>query len=282
MANFGIKYAVLIGGVMLGFVNFVACGSQFYQVSLKDDSNGRSQEAVEGSDDPASENFGLHSPGGWSSLPIHFKTGMTLNAEQQKGLVRAMNVWELAVGKKLFVNDGQHQGVTGDSFGDLYSSLDDGVNGHYLDENWDKTGKPSVVLATTIWDNDPRNTSKITTADIRFNSNYYTIGDSMTARTVGSKEVVDIQTLAMHELGHLLGLTHMSSSIDPQSIMTPSLYIGEGLANRHISRGDIERIQKIYGCASTNCDPDQILATINRIDSQSIKQPKSASVDTAH
>lgn len=281
MANFGVKYAALIGGVMMGFVNFVACGSQFYQVSLKDDSNERPEVTAEGSDDPSSPNFGLHSPGGWRDLPIHFSVGYTMSAEQQKGLVRAMHVWEAAVGRQLFSFDGVQAGVTGDSFPDLYSSLNDGVNGHYLDENWGKTEKPSVVLATTIWDNDPRNTSKITTADIRFNANYYTIGDSFTAHAIGSKEVVDIETLAIHELGHLLGLTHMSSAVDPRSIMTPSLYIGEGLANRHISRGDVERIQKIYGCKAASCDPDQILATIDKLD-QPVKQPKSSTVDTAH
>lgn len=282
MANFGIKYAALVGCVMTGFVNFVACGSQFYQVSLKDDSKGRSQEAVEGSDDPSSENFGLHSPGGWTSLPIHFKVGFTMNAEQQKGLVKAMNVWEMAVGKKLFQFDGVQPGVTGDTFKDLYSSLDDSVNGHYFDEDWGKTGKPAVVLATTIWDNDPSNSSKITTADIRYNTDRYTIGNSLTDHSASGKEVVDIQTLAIHELGHLLGLTHMSGQIDPQSIMTPKLYIGEGLSNRHISRGDVLRIQKIYGCASTVCDPDQIIAMIDRADKQVTKQPKSSSVDTAH
>lgn len=283
MANFGIKYAALVGAVMMGFVNFVACGSQFYQVSLKDDSHNRQQDSstIEGSDDPASPNFGLHAPGGWAELPIHFKVGYLMTAEQKKGLLRAMDVWQTAVGRQLFSFDGAQDGVSGDSFKDLYSSLDDGVNGHYLDEDWAKTDKPSLVLATTIWDNDPSNSNKIKTADIRFNANYYTIGDSFVTRAVGSKEVVDIETLAIHELGHLLGLTHMSSAIDPQSIMTPSLYIGEGLANRHVSRGDITRIQKIYGCQRAVCDPDQILADINRLDAP-IKQPKSSAVDTAH
>jgi hypothetical protein len=282
MANFGIRYAALVGSVMMGFVNFVACGSQFYQVSLQDDAKGRTQlSSVEGSDDPASPNFGLHSPGGWERLPIHFSTDYTLNDEQRRGLQAAMNVWQMATGQSLFVYDGAHLGVTGDSFDDLYSSLDDGINGHYLDEDWGKTGKPAVVLATTIWDNDPSD-GKITTADIRFNANYYTIGDSLTGRSVGNKEIVDIQTLAIHELGHLLGLTHVSSSIDSQSIMTPSLYIGEGLANRRISRGDIQRIQKIYGCKAQICDPDQILAMINQSTGTKIKQPKSSSVDTSH
>jgi len=38
--------------------------------------------------------------------------------------------------------------------------------------------------------------------------------------------------------------------------MNPSIMIGEGLASRSVSVGDIKRIQKIYGCAGSACDVD--------------------------
>ena len=69
--------------------------------------------------------------------------------------------------------------------------------------------------------------------------------------------VVDMESLALHELGHLLGLSHVDQSLDRYSIMNPSLLIGEGLITRNISRGDIARLQKIYGCAGTACDIEQ-------------------------
>ena len=167
-----------------------------------------------------------------------------------------MRTWELAVGKKIFSFEGIHSQTDGDTFDDLYSSLDDSVNGHYLDNYWDKTGKPTYVLATTIWDNVGSDYKKIDTADIRFNGDFYVIGDSLTAVPEGQKQVVDMETLALHELGHLLGLAHVSPSVDYDSIMNPSLYIGEGLHNRILSVGDLTRIQKIYGCEGLACDVD--------------------------
>ncbi len=252
-------FILVVGGL---FTNFVACGAQMYQVSLKDDTQ---LPEDDGSDDPKSERYGLHSPHGWTTLPIRFKVDHSLDVDQKNGLIKAMAIWELAVGKKLFEFQGVHSGVSGDSFPDLYSSLDDSINGHYLDGNWDKTGKEEEVLATTIWQNSRDDENKIDTADIRFNSNHYVIGNALTAVSDAEREVVDMQTLAMHELGHLLGLKHVIASVDRNSVMSPSVFIGPGLTNRLLSRGDIERVQKIYGCEGTACDIDATLAAVNSL-----------------
>jgi hypothetical protein len=282
MTHFGIRYAVLVGCVMTMFMNFIACGAQLYQVSLTEDHE--PQQVPTTASDPSSPTYGLHAPKGWKALPVHFKVGMSLTPDQQQGLLRAMSTWEIAAGKKLFVYEGVHDGITGDSFNDLYSSLDDGVNGHYLDEHWGKTGKPSVVLATTIWDNDPSDSLAIQAADIRFNSNFYNLGDSFKARATDEREVVDMQTLALHELGHLLGLAHVNAQIDSFSIMTASLYIGEGLANRRLSKGDVERLHRIYGCEGASCDVEATIARIEAMDRQSRGRQAQASsnVSTAH
>lgn len=264
--NYGLKYGLSVVALLSVFKGFVACGAQLYKVSLEEDHGAR----LDGRKDYAMENrqlpYGLHAPGGWTHLPIQFRIGNDLSQEQFKGLQRAMNTWESAVGKKLFTFIGIHQGITGDSFPDLYSSLNDQVNGHYLDEHWSKTGKPSIVLATTIWDNDPDQQDKILTADIRFNADYYNIGDSLSGKNASDKEMVDMQTLALHELGHLLGLAHIDASVDPQSIMNPSVFIGEGLANRRLSKGDVQRIQKIYGCTGDACNIDKLLAAMDAME----------------
>ncbi len=266
-------FILIVGGL---FTNFVACGAQMYQVSLKDDTQLQKDDV---SKDPSSAEYGLHSPHGWSTLPIQFKVDQSLTPEQKTGLVKAMATWEMAVGKKLFVFQGVHNGVSGDSFPDLYSSLGDNVNGHYLDGHWDKTGKETVVLATTIWENSREDQKKIATADIRFNSNYYLIGNAVTAVSEDSREVVDMQTLAMHELGHLLGLTHIIASVDRNSVMSPTVFIGPGLTNRLLSKGDIERAQKIYGCEGSACDIDATLAAINSLQRN---QEKVKSAEVSH
>jgi hypothetical protein len=281
MSLLGAKYIGLLGITMALFVNFVACGSQMYQVSLKGDTEVKGMQEPFVDNDPSSATYGLHAPNGWIKLPVRFKLGQDITPEQRQGLTRAMAVWELAVGKKLFVNEGTHSGVTGDTFKDLYSSLDDRVNGHYTDFRWGKTGKPNVVLATTIWDNDPDDVKTIMSADIRFNGEFYVMGDSLSMTNPGDgREVVDMQTLALHELGHLLGLAHINAAVDSDSIMTASLYIGEGLANRRLSRGDIERVHRIYGCGARACDVDATLKAIDALDRN--MQGASAEVDSAH
>ena len=90
-------------------------------------------------------------PNGWTSLPIHFRTDYRMTPDQVRGLMLAMQTWETAIGRQLFAYDGIHDGVTGDTFKDLYSSLTDGINGHYLDDNWDKTGKPRCAVLSTFF-----------------------------------------------------------------------------------------------------------------------------------
>ena len=256
MKSLALRYGILIGGMSFLFTTFVACGSQLYQVSMSGDTNEASlpPEAT----DPESTVYGIHSVNGWVDLPIQYQFGERLEEGQRNNLSRAMNSWEKAVGKKLFALLGEHTGTSGDSFKDLYSSLKDTINGHYLDFDWTKTKKSDGVLATTIWDNE--NTGSIASADIRFNGQNYNIGDSFQLSSDGDKEVVDMESLALHELGHLLGLSHVDEHIDPISIMNKSLFIGEGLASRKLSRGDIERIQTIYGCHDQACDVDALVS----------------------
>ena len=264
--NVGVRYGFAVGSVAFLFGNFIACGAQMYRVSLTDDHNA-AQVSIEATD-PNSPAFGLHSPHGWVKLPIEFKVGNSMDPEQKSGVLAAMKTWEIATGKTLFKYIGVQDGVDGDSFPDLYSSLKDAVNGQYLDANWKKTGKPDVVLATTIWNNSSHDSAAISTADIRFNVQDYVLGNSQTLKgayveaTGQFKDPVDMQTLALHELGHLLGLAHVSSDMDAVSIMNPYVYIGEGLTNRHVSTGDIERIQKIYGCEGAVCDVDKALDAV--------------------
>ncbi len=265
------RYFVLIAATLAMFLNFIACGAQMYQVSMEEDfpEDKISEEAK----DPSSPIYGIHSTEGWVDLPIKFKLSSTLSKDQEQGLINAMKTWEDAVGKQLF----DYLGVDergGDSFPDLYSSLTDFVNGHYKDFDWDKTGKDQIVLATTIWDNLSSNPSAIATADIRYNSQYYLIGDSMKLTAEPTREVVDMESLALHELGHLLGLAHISETKDPYSIMNPSLFIGEGLSTRRVSRGDIIRIQQIYGCLGEACDVDKM---VERFEMKLVSAPKGES-----
>ncbi len=257
------KYSLITGVLVGAFTNFIACGSQLYKASLADD-NGPEEptQSEANSADPTSTEFGLHAPSGWVNLPVIYKSDRTLSDVQLKALQLAMKTWETAVGKPLFEYKGVHGSITGDSFPDLFSSLSDKINGQYMDTNWSKTGKSKQVLATTIWSNPNNAYQLIDNADIRYNSDLYLITDAIRNSPTDEREVVDMQSLATHELGHLLGLSHIKDSYDSSSIMNPSLIIGEGLATRSISVGDVKRVQKIYGCYGTACDAELTARTI--------------------
>ncbi|GFQ02771.1 metalloendoproteinase 1 [Phtheirospermum japonicum] len=58
--------------------------------------------------------------------------------------------------------------------------------------------------------------------------------------TYAQKGQIDIQTVALHELGHVLGLAH---SQDPKAVMFPSIGPGE---KKDLSSDDIEGIRALY------------------------------------
>lgn len=272
MNHLSYRYGAILTILIGGFANFIACGSMMYQASVEDDyDHERVVKANPEVKDPESTLYGIHATSGWVELPVVYRFGEKMDSEQRQHLQAAMRLWETAVGKKLFSVEGIHQKTTGDSFKDLYSSLDDDINGHYLDDNWGKTKKSESVLATTIWSNADQ--TSIKTADIRFNHEKYVIGDSLLREAKDGKEVVDMQSLALHELGHLLGLAHVDAEVDEYSIMNPTLFIGEGLTSRSLSPGDIERIQTIYGCEGDACDMEKLQKQLAELPNLELTDP---------
>jgi hypothetical protein len=256
------KYVLVSGALIAAFTNFIACGTQMYKVSLHGDHEIPQGSQSADSGNPDSPEFGLHAPQGWITIPITYRADPNISKTQLQSLQGAMKTWELATGKKLFNYAGVHTNITGSSFPDLFSSLRDGINGHYLDSQWKKTGKSNNVLATTIWSNPNNSYYSIDGADIRYNTELYFISDALTQGPIDQREIVDMQSLATHELGHLLGLAHINETYDSSSIMNPSIMIGEGLATRSLSVGDIQRIQKIYGCLGSACNVESTARTI--------------------
>ncbi|MBX9704230.1 MAG: matrixin family metalloprotease [Silvanigrellaceae bacterium] len=201
---------------------------------------------------------GIHSSSGWGSeLPITVYISEQIISENPDLVTQiqaAMNTWEKAVGKTLFnFNATLTTSLKGNDFTSLYQPLNETFNGLYFDFNWiANTGKTSAVLATTIWGNSASDSSLIVQADIRFNHSFYVFGNALTDQNQGDLTIVDMQSLATHELGHFLGLNHTQdldptqALYDPYSVMLPSMFIGPGNVVRKISSGDVARIRTIY------------------------------------
>jgi hypothetical protein len=240
-----LTYAAMVGVVFSTLGGYVACGAQTYRVPVDQDQDRRAKAASNGAE---SNLVGIHSSKGWSKrLPIHFKVSSELSEPHVTQLRKAMQTWEAAVGLPLFQFDGA-EARRGTDFSSLYAPLDDSTNSHYLDTQWSRmTGKPKNVLASCLWENDPKDPEQIAKSDIRYNTEYYLFGDSIVDFSQGERTIVDLESLALHELGHLLGLSHIDTDEDRYSVMNPSLFIGEGMITRDLSRSDIERIRSIYG-----------------------------------
>jgi hypothetical protein len=250
-------YLSLVTVVSTTLGGYVACGAQSYRVPVhgteaeklpsRPNTGQSGMVASAGLSDGAAL-VGVHSASGWAkNLPIHFKVTDEMPAPVVEQLRKAMKTWELAVGKQLFMYDGVEK-KRGAQFRELYEPLNDTQNGHYFDFNWAQaTGKPASVLATTIWENDPANPQSIVKGDIRYNAEFYIFGDALRDFSEGKRTIVDMESLAIHEIGHLLGLAHVNEKDDRYSVMNPSLFIGEGMMTRRLSEGDIERIRKVYG-----------------------------------
>ncbi len=246
-------YSMLMLSISTLMGGYVACGAQNYRVPVHGeeytDPNAPSNVTTSGDGTMNGANLlGIHSQAGWSKTgPVLFQTSDAIPERIVDHLRRAIATWEAAVGKELFIYQGTEQ-VEGSDFNSLYEPLDDTVNGHYFDYTWAlSTGKSPSVLATTIWENSPEDAQAIVKADIRYNAEYYLFGDALSEFGEGKRTIVDMESLALHELGHLLGLSHVPTEDDKYSVMNPSLFIGEGMMTRKLSAGDIERIRQIYG-----------------------------------
>lgn len=260
-------YLFIVGMASSVLGGFIACGAQSYRVSIHDNDPDYISKQQTGNAEKCESNCDLnliHSKKGWK-IPISFYVSEEISDDVSLQLQKAMTTWEAAVGKKLFNYKGKDT-KKGSDFNSLLLPLNDNINSHYFDYSWAKnTGKSSRVLATTIWESDNNDTEILVKADIRFNAQNYVLDDSIKKFSSGEKIIVDLESLALHELGHFLGLNHVTEDIDKDSVMNPSLFIGEGMFTRSPSDGDIDRIRSIYGIG------DESQADKVRLSSQATK-----------
>lgn len=215
-------------------IKLCSCGVETQQYSIDETRNGSVT---------SSAGVAFHSATGWVNS-VNFYVHESAPDQMVEAADSAAQVWNDALGWDVL----SFAGVTGDDRGDsLYSSLNDYNTVVYFETDWSSTtGKSSGTLATTIWENSS-GSDEIIKGDIIMNAENYDFQDAAAADYDAGYNLVDSETVLIHEFGHLLGLDHVSEDDDGDSVMNPKTFIGPQNYARELSAGDSDNINSLYG-----------------------------------
>ena len=177
-----------------------------------------------------------------SQFPLIINVPFEL-AEFGDQIQAAGDKWSAALGFEAFVFD---YGIPNYQYSSVREPLEDSFFGIFGQELWELTDSKgndlehSVLAITTIASLD----GTIVHADIVFNFDFHSFGDVNNPERGFELITVDFESVMIHELGHYLGLGHVSVAEDPDSVMKASLNRGE--ERRSLSIQDGERIRRLY------------------------------------
>lgn len=217
------------------------CGNPSFEgiVPKSDRNSGYSLDSNGQSASPYNE---IHAIGGWDVKPVVIKFQKNVPSEIREQIERAAATWNTAIGERILVFDGE----VPDFNGPLAQRYDDNVTTFGYESHWCRTSKTKQVLGTTIWRNSETDPHKLTAGDIVFNAEDYLFGDSSVENNSDDRELVDAESVALHEFGHLLGLSHIPEEVSSASIMNPYIMIGKGRIDRLLAPIDIEMVRFVY------------------------------------
>jgi predicted Zn-dependent protease len=135
------------------------------------------------------------------SLPVKIYLDPTFPSQYDSVLRDAAKRWEDVVGRTLFVFE-RTSGVT--------TATRDGLNVAYFESPWNGGDSRLQAVSTLNWYNN-----QLTETDLRVNSQNFTYYTT----TPNSNYDVHLPSLLVHELGHVLGLKHVSGT----SVMVTTL-----------------------------------------------------------
>lgn len=169
----------------------------------------------------------------WSELPVNYVIHPDLEAVVPGAIFTSAETWDAATGAELFSDS-----YVLDATATWDSDSPDGRN-ELLFGDYPQGG---VIAVTVIWGyfSGPPQTRKIVEFDILFDTDW-AWGDA----TV-NPEVMDLQNIATHELGHGIGLGDLYETSCVDETMYGYSSYGE-TKKRDLNTGDITGVQELYG-----------------------------------
>lgn len=139
-----------------------------------------------------------------SNLPVKLYLDSSIPSDMKDAIYKAATIWEKAAGKKLFEFQSSENAIS-------IKPSHDSVNSIYWSKIWDDSKKSQQAI-TTLSFSGPL----ISEADIKVNNKDYEFYTGIPQNSLQ----VNIESLMLHELGHVLGFKHLS--IKP-TVMWPTL-----------------------------------------------------------
>lgn len=173
----------------------------------------------------------------WESDPLLINfPDMTSDPLRRQAILDAVQKWNDALGFTIFTTQ---EGATPMQYAEdeLFESLSDStMNIWFQTSNWFEDKESALAIATTGSIGD-----EIVDADILFNNfGFDWYPDSPLA--IG---IFDFESVLIHELGHFIGIPHISLVDDPYSVMNPT--ISSNLEKRLLSLFDLQTVRYKYG-----------------------------------
>ncbi len=169
----------------------------------------------------------------WKELPVSYVVHPDLEAVVSGAIFASAETWDDAVSRELFSDS-----YTLDATANWDSNAPDGRN----ELSFGDYQQDGVIAVTIIWGyfGGRPSSRRIVEFDIMFDTDF-TWGDA----TIDSM-VMDLQNIAVHELGHGAGLADLYDTVCAEETMYGYSDYGE-IKKRDLNAGDIIGIQELYG-----------------------------------